>query len=148
MKLHEKSIIVFAAASLLAACGDHSSSQSIPERLVGAFGGYEVTHYGYINDRRYQAGVDPDDLRDSDTIESAMPPNDAVGLARPALEAVGEDPRDFVVCGVDLTRHAHRNRYYYLVAFCREYQNDSPGFRVPVLLSGRVIQPELAADQS
>ena len=77
-----------------------------------------------------------------------MPPDDAVNLARPALEAIGEDPRDFIVCGVDLTRHVHRNQYYYLVAFCRENQTDSPGFRVPVLLSGRVIQPELATDQS
>lgn len=148
MKLYGKALLVISAANLLASCGDHSSSQSIPERLIGAFGGYEVTHYGYINDRRYEAGVDPDDLRESDTIESAMPPNDAVNLARPALAAVGEDPRDFVVCGVDLTRHVHRNRYYYLVAFCREHQPESVGFRVPVLLSGQVVQPELAADQS
>ena len=139
---------VIATAYLLTSCGDPSSVQSIPERLIGAFGGHEVTHYGYINDRRYEAGVDPDDLRESDTVESAMPPNDAVILAQPALVSVGEDPKDFVVCGVDLTRHVHRNRYYYLVAFCSEHQPDSVGFRVPVLLSGQVIQPELAADQS
>ena len=139
---------LIAAASLLASCSDHSSSQSIPERLIGAFGGHEVTHYGYINGRRYEAGVDPDDLRESDTIESAMPPYDAVNLAEPALVVVGEDPKEFVVCGADLTRHAHRNRYYYLVAFCKEHESDSVGFRVPVLLSGQIIQPELATDQS
>jgi hypothetical protein len=148
LKLRRKALFVFATSILVASCGDPPSSPSIPEILINAFGGDEVTHYGYINDRRYEAGVDPDDLRESDTVESAMPPNDAVILAEPALVAIGEDPRDFVVCGVDLTRHVHQDRYYYLVAFCGEHQPDSVGFRVPVLLSGQVIQPELAEDQS
>lgn len=132
---------------LLAACGDPSSSQSFPKRLLSVFGGLDVIHYGYIGNLRYEAAVGPGDLHDSDTVESAMRPSDAVDLAQPALSAVGENPDDFVVCGVDLTLHPHRDRYFYLVAFCRKNEPDSVGFRVPVLLSGQFIQPKVAEDQ-
>ena len=85
-----KAILVLVVGSLLAACTDEPSIQTIPERLISTSGGYEVTHYGYVGDRRYEAGVAADELRDTDTIESAMPPRDAVNLALPALEAAGE----------------------------------------------------------
>lgn len=148
MKLQEKVFSGIAVAMLLASCGDPSSSQSLPERLLSAFGGLDVIHYGYIDNLRYEAAVGPGDLHDSDTIESAMLPSDAVNLAKPALSEVGENPDDFVVCGVDLTLHPHRDRYFYLVAFCSEDQPNSVGFRVPVLLSGQIVQPEVAEDQS
>jgi hypothetical protein len=135
-------------AMLLASCGDPSSNESLPKRLLSAFGGLDVIHYGYIGDLRYEAAVGPDDLQDSDTVESAMPPIDAVNLAKSALSAVGEDPEDFVVCGVDLTPHPHRDRYFYLVALCTKDQPNSVGFRVPVLLSGQTVQPKVAEDQS
>jgi len=148
LKLHVKALSVIAAAMLLISCGDPSSSQSLPKRLLSAFGGLDVIHYGYIENLRYEAGVGPGDLHESDTVESAMPPIDAVRIAEPALSAVGENPDDFEVCGVDLTLHPHRDRYFYLVAFCSKHQPSSVGFRVPVLLSGQFIQPEVAEDQS
>jgi hypothetical protein len=138
-------------AMLLASCGDPSSNASlpaIPRMLLTASGGLDVIHYGYIDSVRYEASVGPDDLRESDTVELAMPPIDAVFLAEPALLAVGENPDNFTVCGADLTLHAHRDRYYYLVAFCNAKQPNSVGFRVPVLLSGQIIQPDEAKDQS
>ena len=116
--------------------------------LLTASGGLDVIHYGYIESLRYEASVGPDDLSESDTVELAMTPIEAVVLAEPALLAAGENPNSFVVCGADLTLHAHRDRYYYLVAFCSEKQPNSVGFRVPVLLSGQFIQPEIAEDQS
>lgn len=148
LKLHGKVFSGIAVAVLLVSCGDPSSSQSLPKRLFSAFGGLDVVQYGYIDNLRYEAGVGPDDLHESDTLESAMPPIDAVRLAEPALSAVGENPQDFVVCGVDLTLHPHRDRYFYLVAFCGQHEPNSVGFRVPVLLSGQIIQPVVAEDQS
>lgn len=148
MKFHGKALSCIVIAFLIASCGDPSSSQSIPKRLLSAFGGLDVIHYGYLENLRYEAGVGPDDLHESDTVETAMPPIEAVKLAEPALLAIGEAPEDFVVCGADLTLHAHRNRYYYLVAFCSVRQPNSVGFRVPVLLSGQIIQPKVAEDQS
>ncbi|NOR35389.1 MAG: hypothetical protein GQ577_01445 [Woeseiaceae bacterium] len=148
MKLQGKALSSIVVAMLLASCGDPSSNQSLPKRLLSAFGGLDVIHYGYIDNLRYEAAIGPDDLHDSDTVESAMPPIDAVDLAKPALSAVGENPEDFVVCGVDLTPHPHRDRYFYLVALCSKDQPNSVGFRVPVLLSGQIIQPRVAEDQS
>jgi hypothetical protein len=151
LKLYGKLFSGFAVAMLLASCNAPSSNESlpaIPRMLLTASGGLDVIHYGYIDSRRYEASVGPDDLRESDTVELAMTPIDAVSLAEPALLAVGEDPNSFVVCGADLMLHAHRDRYYYLVAFCREKQPSSVGFRVPVLLSGQFVQPEIAEDQS
>ena len=116
--------------------------------LLTASGGLDVIHYGYIDGVRYEASVGPDDLRDSDTVEGAMPPTDAVSLAQPALTTVGEDLSRYSVCSADLTLHSHRDAYYYLVAFCREDEPSSVGFRVPVLLSGGFIQPVIAEDQS
>lgn len=116
--------------------------------LLTASGGLHDIHYGYIENLRYEARVGPDDLRESDTVELAMSPINAVDLAEQALLAIGENPDDFIVCGVDLTLHTHRDRYFYLVAFCGENQPNSVGFRVPVLLSGQIIQPEVAEDQS
>lgn len=136
---------------LLASCGDpppNGSLPAVPRMLLTASGGLDVIHYGYIDGLRYEASVGPDDLQESDTIELAMPPADAVILAESALSVVGENPNNFVVCGADLTLHSHRNRYYYLVAFCSEDEPKSVGFRVPVLLSGQFIQPEVAEDQS
>ena len=136
---------------LLASCGDRPSNESLPDiprMLLTASGGLDVIHYGYIEDLRYEASVGPDDLSESDTVESAMSPIEAVILAEPALLAVGQDPDSFVVCGADLTLHAHRDCYYYLVAFCSEEEPNSVGFRVPVLLSGQFVQPEIAEDQS
>jgi len=148
LNLHGKVFSGIAVAMFLASCGDPSSNQSLPKRLLSAFGGLDVIHYGYIGDRRYEAAVGPGDLQDSDTVESAMPPSDAVSLAQPALSVVGENPDDFMVCGVDLMLHPHRDRYFYLVAFCGKDQPNSVGFRVPVLLSGQIIQPTVADDQS
>ena len=151
MKLYGKVFSGIAVAMLLASCDDPSSNESlpaIPRMLLTASGGLDVIHYGYIDSLRYAASVGPDDLRESDTVELAMPPIDAVFLAEPALLAVGENPNKFVVCGADLTLHEHRDRYYYLVAFCSAKQPNSVGFRVPVLLSGQFIQPEVAEDQS
>jgi hypothetical protein len=105
-----KTILILLAGSLLAACTDEPSNQTIPERLISASAGYAVTHYGYVGEIRYEASVASDELRDTDTIELAMPPREAVNLALPALKAAGEDLRDYVVCGVDLTRHVHTNQ--------------------------------------
>ena len=110
--LHWKALIGIAAAMALASCGEPPSNQSLPDvprMLLTASGGLDVIHYGYIDDLRYEAAVGPNDLHDSDTVESAMPPNSAVDLARPALSTVGEDPDDFVVCGVNLQLHTHRD---------------------------------------
>jgi len=151
LKHYGKVFSGIAVAMLLASCGDPSSNESlpaIPRMLLTASGGLDVIHYGYVDRLRYEASVGPDDLRESDTVELAMPPADAAILAEPALLAIGEDPNNFVVCGADLTLHTHRDRYYYLVAFCSAKQPNSVGFRVPVLLSGKFIQPEVAADQS
>jgi len=148
LKLHGKVFSGIAVAMLLASCGDPSSSHSLPKRLLSAFGGLDVIHYGYIDNLRYEAAVSPNDLHDSDTVESAMPPSDAVNFAQPALSAVGENPDNFIVCSVDLKLHPHRDRYFYLVAFCSKDQPKSVGFRVPVLLSGQMIQPKVAEDQS
>ena len=146
----EGKLSVAIIAVLLSACGGPNSDESlpaVPRMLLTASGGLDVIHYGYINGLRYEASVGPDDLRDLDIVEAAMPPIDAVNLAKPALSAVGEDPSGFSVCGADLTLHSHRNRYYYLVAFCGEDEPRSVGFRVPVLLSGEFIQPVVAEDQ-
>ena len=151
MKLQGRKLLSVPVAILLASCGDPSSNESlpaVPRMLLNATGGLDVIHYGYIDGVRYEASVGPDDLRDADTVESAMPPNDAANLAASALSAVGENPNDFTVCGADLTLHTHRDRYYYLIAFCNQKEPNSVGFRVPVLLSGQYVQPELAEDQS
>lgn len=136
---------------LLASCGEPSSNESLPagqRMLLSASNDLDVIHYGYIDGVRYEASVGPNDLREADTVESAMPPSDAADLAEPALSAVGENPDDFTVCRADLTRHKHVDRYYYIVAFCDEEEPFSVGFRVPVLLSGQYVQPEVADDQS
>jgi hypothetical protein len=139
---------IAAIVALLASCTEEGSSRPIPERLISAFGGYDVTEYGYCDGLKYEASVNPDDLDEGDTIASAMLPIRAVELARPALEVTGRDPSDFHVCGVNLIPHAHRNKHYYVVLFCLESESDSIGFRIPVLLSGQVIQPQLSDDQS
>jgi hypothetical protein len=143
-----RALICVVIVVLLASCVDESSSRSFPKLLMNALGDDVVTHYGYIDGTRYEASVDPDDLRETDNIASAMMPSRAADLARPALTAIDADASQYLVCGVDLIPHAHKAAYYYIVAFCPTSQTDSVGFRVPVLLSGQVIQPKLAKDQS
>ena len=141
-------LYIIAIVALLASCTGEGSSPTIPERLISAFGGYDVTHYGYYEGLRYEATVDPNDLGDEDTVLLAMLPIRAVDIARPALKVTGRDPSDFLVCGVNLIPHVHSDKHYYLVSFCLESETDSVGFRIPVLLSGQVIQPQLSEDQS
>ena len=150
--MRNPSIAFFASVAAIVAvsCGESPSDDSLPagpRMLAEAAGGLDVKHFGYIADVRYEAAVSPGDLQDSDTVEAAMPPADAVALAKPALSVVGANPGDFVECGVDLVLHAHRSSYYYLVSFCSADDPASIGFRVPVTFSGEIVQPILSENQ-
>lgn len=105
-----------------------------------------ITHYGYVNDQRYEATVTSGDVSSEDTLESAMAPAEAGRLAVDALEVTKIPSWEFHVCSINLMSYKEESRYYYLVSYCQKSKKMSVGFRVPVLLSGGIIWPHVSEE--
>jgi len=105
-----------------------------------------ITHYGYVYGARYEATVTGHDVSSEDTLKSAMTPAQAAALALTALEVTSLPNSEFRVCGVNLVSYEDQEKYYYLVSYCQKNQDSSIGFRVPVLLSGNIIRPEISLE--
>ena len=125
------------ALSLFSVAGGLIASRSGPYTLDSLLS-QNSTYYGYANSVRYEFSIPTNAINSDHMLQNAITPEEAVDIARPALEITGYAEHNFHVCDVSL-KHYENELYFYIVSFCTS--GERTGFRVPVFLSGEYVQP-------